>query len=830
MDQVKRLSAIISAPIQAVRIWLSPRAAQIFSSGGTIGGTSAGAANVFGFNSTAGLQIAGQNNVVIGNLFGTNPSRANLGNAIGVTVGGQSNTIGGASAGAANVFGFNSTEGLEISGSGASANVVLGNFFGTDASGANLGNLAGLIVESGSNTIGGASPGAGNVFGFSGNFGAALLGAAGSNNVVLGNFFGTDSRGDAFSNNVDLVVQSASNTIGGVSTGSANTFAFSELVGLQLETSGATNNLVIGNDFGINPAGDKLHLTNGLVLGGPSNTIGGTTPGSGNVFALASVFGLQISGPIATNNVVLGNFFGTNSSGANLGNQVGLDIECASNTVGGTAPGAANVFAFSKAAGIQIEGQFAGLETVIGNFIGTNAAGAKLANAVGLDIESVANTIGGSAAGAGNVISFNSNSGIQISGAAASYNFLLGNVISSNGTSGVEINGPGTSNNVLIGNVIGLNSISGVEISGSGVSNNLLLGNFIGTDATGQVANPNDIGVLISGGTSNVIGAPGAGNVISGNFTAGIKLDGSSVTGTQIVGNRIGTNLAGTDYVLQPKATDQIAALQDAGIAIIGSGGNTVGGTGLEANVISGNYVGINLANITSAMGQNVVVGNLIGTNAAGNAAVSNIVGVYINSAAGNQIGAPGSPNTISGNTSVGVEIYGDGSTANVVESNIIGLDSNGHKALMKNRQFIQETGVFIYNASNNSIGGSTPGTGNVVSGNQNVGVYVFSDSGGSSRNTIQSNLIGLAQGGGAGPGNNGYGVVLFNAPSNQVRRTGARANRFGRNRIANFRTLADPTAMTSARSRARATTHGSHPSTAHPRGPVHHFNRRKAH
>ena len=374
-----------------------------------------------------------------------------------------------------------------------------------------------------------------------------------------------------------------------------------------------------------------------------SNTIGGTTAGATNVFGFNSTAGLQING---SNDLVIGNFFGTDANGAILGNAIGVLDNSGSNTIGGTSAGASNVFGFSSTAGLQINGSN---DSVIGNFFGINRTGANLSNAIGVIVGSGGNTIGGTALGDGNIISFN--------------------------------------------------NTAGVEINGSGASGNVLLGNFIGTDSSGTVAQGNDIGVLVSAGSANVIGQAGAGNVISGNFTAGIELTGSSVSGTQIMGNRIGTDPSGTSAVVRANEPD-LTALQNAGIAIIGSVGNTVGGTGQAANVISGNYVGVNLANITAGAGQNLVAGNLIGTNAGGTAPLGNIVGIYINSAAGNQIGAPGSPNTISGNSSVGVEIYGVGSTGNLVEGNIIGLASDGQTAFTNNGVFVQPTGVFILNAS----------------------------------------------------------------------------------------------------------------------------------
>ena len=117
---------------------------------------------------------------------------------------------------------------------------------------------------------------------------------------------------------------------------------------------------------------------------------------------------------------------------------------------------------------------------------------------------------------------------------------------------------------------------------------------------------------------------------------------------------------------------------------IIGSTGNTVGGTSPQAaNVISGNYVGVMLATISGSSSPNQVSGNLIGTNASGTSALGNIVGIYVNGAAGNQIGGTesASANTISGNSSVGVEIYGSGSTGNLLQGNNIGLASDGHNS-----------------------------------------------------------------------------------------------------------------------------------------------------
>src|SRR5262249_42993773 len=179
--------------------------------------------------------------------------------------------------------------------------------------------------------------------------------------------------------------------------------------------------------------------------------------------------------------------------------------------------------------------------TIQGNRIGVNASGAQLANGgQGINLQgSSANLIGGTASGAGNLISGNAASGVEISGATSAGNLLQGNLIGTNsGDSGAIAN---TTDGVLItngasfntlgggtggaGNVISGNTAIGVEISGGGTSSNLIAGNFIGTEAGGEVGLGNGGGVVIhAGSTYNVIGTDGDGlndaaeaNVISGN-------------------------------------------------------------------------------------------------------------------------------------------------------------------------------------------------------------------------------------------------------------------------------------------------------------------------
>src|SRR5207244_3979181 len=138
-----------------------------------------------------------------------------------------------------------------------------------------------------------------------------------------------------------------------------------------------------------------------------------------------------------------------------------------------------------------------------------------------------ANTIGGTAPGAGNVISGNTFSedsiGLQIVGGGASGNVVLGNRI------GTDVTGTKVINNNYDGaaNRISGNVRDGVEFS-YGAVGNVVLGNLFGTDPASAAPRDTAGGVVIDGGTANTIGgtAPGAGNVISGNG-AGIAISGS---------------------------------------------------------------------------------------------------------------------------------------------------------------------------------------------------------------------------------------------------------------------------------------------------------------
>ena len=161
----------------------------------------------------------------------------------------------------------------------------------------------------------------------------------------------------------------------------------------------------------------------------------------------------------------------------------------------------------------------------------------------------------------------------------------------------------------------------------------------------------------------------------------------------------------------------------------IAAGNSTV--RGLVINRFSGNGI------VLDTSGGNVVEGDFIGTDVTGTAALSNSQGIIISGASTNTIGGTTAEarNVISGNDGPGVLIRGSGSTGNLVQGNYIGTDVNGTIDLGNSSH-----GVTIESgASNNAIGGATPGARNVISANGAHGVVI---GGPSTGNSVQGNSI----------------------------------------------------------------------------------------
>ena len=215
-----------------------------------------------------------------------------------------------------------------------------------------------MLIDVSSNvTIGGTAAAARNIISANGSSGVEL--DAASNNLVEGNFIGTDSTGktaDSGTNplgnqfyGVFIHAASTGNTIAG-STAAPTVISGNLNIGVLITDSGTTGNLVEGTEIGTNVAGSAAlpNQSHGLVItnGASSNTIGGTTAAARDVISGNLNNGVAFSGASTTGNVVEGDYIGTNAAGtAALGNNAnGVFFSAApGNTVGGTTAGARNI-------------------------------------------------------------------------------------------------------------------------------------------------------------------------------------------------------------------------------------------------------------------------------------------------------------------------------------------------------------------------------------------------------------------------------------------------------------------------------------------------------
>jgi hypothetical protein len=771
----------------------------------TIGGTASGAGNLISGNLGAGVLIPVSRVTLQGNWIGTDGSgMAALGNQTGVLLDGSTgSTVGGTAGEAGNVISGNREAGIEIR-STSSANLIQGNLIGTDVTGTvAVPNRNGLSITAANNTIGGTAAGAGNLISGNQQAGISISGALASGNQVQGNRIGTDITGTlrlgngsagVFANGqaAGIAINNALNTVvGGTDPGARNFISGNLNAGVFIgaSTTQPLHTLVEGNYIGTDITG-TLSVRNGdigvNVQSASGNTVGGTTPVARNIISgnggSGVVFGTVPSGPVASNNVVEGNYIGTDVSGTHalgngspiLGLRSGVEIDGAiDNLVGGTAPGSGNLISGNTRDGILIQSLFGNL--IEGNTIGTDATGSlplgNLSNGIEI-LNGSGNVIGGTDPGAGNLVSGNVSSGIQITGSGG--NLVQGNRIGTNASGTASLgNGVGMGIYQASDNTIGgtsaaaRNLISGNHLIGMDLyykaSGNHILGNYIGTDITGTRAVANGVGLDLSLADDNFIGGtnPGAGNLISGNAGNGgygVNLDGCS--GNLVAGNLIGTDVSGS-----------VALGNDgAGIEISESASrNTVGGTSaLARNVISGNRLDGILFWFYFGQ-QNRVQGNYIGTDSTGTVALANgrdgvrIFGAYHDNLIGGTDAGAG--NLISGNGEDGV-FLGLGATNNQVQGNWIGTNVFGTASLGNGGN-----GVEIQGAAGNLIGGLANQAGNVISGNQGNGVLIRPDIYGDAvtNNLVQGNLIGTDVTGTVDLGNGGNGVTVASANRNTI-------------------------------------------------------------
>ena len=309
---------------------------------------------------------------------------------------------------------------------------------------------SGLVISAGDSTVKGLSI---THFAYDG----IALATKGSNTVQR-NWVGLTPAGAAAGNGQYgiSVSGSSNNLIGGTSATERNVVAANGNSNVHLE-AGASNNVVSGNYIGTDPTGTLSTAGSNAgvrIFGnaGSNNVIGGTGAGAGNVINSAYA-GISLAG---AGTLIQGNYIGTDKTGmVAIGNGGGGGIlisgnTSGGNTIGGSAAGARNVISGNATVGINVQGGSPTPNLIQGNFIGTDATGASnLGNGsdgifVGYSGDPSHTIVGGIGAGEGNVIAFNgktgTGSGIWV------YDMkrveIRGNSIHSNRTQGIDLGNP----------------------------------------------------------------------------------------------------------------------------------------------------------------------------------------------------------------------------------------------------------------------------------------------------------------------------------------------------------------------------------------------------
>ncbi len=445
----------------------------VYAQRNRVGGPTAEERNLISGNGYNGIHINGAvSNTVIGNYIGTDISGMTaLGNqwdGVLIAGGASYNQIGGMGAGERNIISGNGSSGVNLLGAETSGNLVVGNYVGTDPSGAvGVGNhdtgvaiqLAALnnVVER-------------NVISSNGKVGVLVSDKGSSYNVVIGNFIGTDASGTAALGNdwqgIHVAQGASFNRIGGTTARERNIISSNDGGVTMCGDRGGTDNLIIGNFIGTDPSGTRaIGNEEGigviLCIGIQRSFIGGVTEGERNIIS-GNDRGVWLGGAGIEHSFIAGNYIGTDASGKiDLGNRssgVGIHHYSQHNAV------QSNLISGNEGNGVRIDGAFNLLRA---NRIGTAADGASpLPNGMaGVRIEAASNTVGGPYPNDGNIVAFNNGDGVKVWTYPS--NTIRRNSIYGNSSSGIHLVNGG--NNLLATPIIThvlLDSVSGTACPG----------------------------------------------------------------------------------------------------------------------------------------------------------------------------------------------------------------------------------------------------------------------------------------------------------------------------------------------------------------------------
>lgn len=500
--------------------------------------------NVISGNSDHGIGFRSSNsgNRIAGNFIGTDRSGTlalvNGSTGVSISPGSIGNIVG--TDGSDDAFNSNERNLIAASGPNVYAvsvygddSIVAGNYIGTDVTGKTqlITGFGGVFVGGdavivGTNGDGIADTVEGNVIAGRTFYGVHMYST--EHSVVAGNLIGTDATGTvAIPNYQGIFVDGSShfNTIGtngdGVSDAlERNVISGNTQQGIIITRGDAHDNVIAGNFIGTDATGtmplgngrEGIHIAGNPTFGSPHDNLIGTDADGVADAAERNIISANSQGidlGQSPDNVIAGNYVGTDVTGTvDLGNGTGIKVSTGSHRtlIGTNGDGVNDVAERNVIAGNNggIAVGSANDLVVAGNFIGTDVSGTQpLAN--------------------GNGISFSSGTALHAR---------------------VGTNADGVADTAEA-NVISANAEEGVGIR-AGHANHTIAGNFIGTDLTGTVnlGNGHDGVKLLDGVTGHTIGgtSPASGNVIAFNGLDGVALRSTAGSGNAILGNAIFDN------------------------------------------------------------------------------------------------------------------------------------------------------------------------------------------------------------------------------------------------------------------------------------------------
>jgi hypothetical protein len=271
-------------------------------------------------------------------------------------------------------------------------------------------------------------------------------------------------------------------------------------------------------------------------------------------------------------------------------------------------------------------------------------------------------------------------------------------------------------------------------------------------------------------------------NATAGADTINFAIPGTGVKTIAVGATGLGTLPTITDPVTingytRPGSSPNTKALGNDAVLKIELSGNGANVTGLTITHVSGSSVikGLVINRFGEGIGivgdtvDNHIEGNFIGTDPSGTLDRGNTddgVNVF-DGASENVVGGttPAARNVISGN--VCNAVFVSNATGNRIQGNYIGTDKTGTKSLPNGDGF-GCAAVAINNSFGNTVGGTTGGARNLISGNGSDGVGIF---GSSQSNKVLGNRIGTTANGTGALGNGEAGVLISgtNASNNIV-------------------------------------------------------------